>query len=370
VCAFTLELLLPLPHCSYVDGAIPILCKANSAIIFDRRLWHSATPNYSTTTRHATFVGYGYVRFTAEHRNLIVRCVYPTSISKPRGCACCSYRWLMPKEAMYVEPALTASSCPIRSQLLGLHDSNAHLFSPSASLPLAAWLRSIGVDTETTGFDILKTGPKPVPVSRMVGDIGHATFPRNEQSVPNIEAGGPVEVTLLPPSSDVEINSEEYASHRLTQNERTTLLNEGYLALGAGEGLGSDEVSELLQLLATVGGGKSHQQLPIFSQATPALQESTLVTRTLVSTKVLPKVCDALGWNIHMNTAFALYPGAAAAATWGRLDGQLCAEIATAGVDLPCLGLVAVYSLQSSTHGSSAAGQAATITVLPRSHRM
>lgn len=41
------------------DGAIPILCKANSAIIFDRRLWHSATPNYSTQTRHATFVGYG-----------------------------------------------------------------------------------------------------------------------------------------------------------------------------------------------------------------------------------------------------------------------------------------------------------------------
>lgn len=272
---------------------------------------------------------------------------------------------------MYVEPALTASSCPIRSQLLGLHESNAHLFSPSASLPLAAWLRSIGVDTETTGFDILKTGPKPVPVSRMIGDIGHATFPRNEQSVPNIEAGGPVEVTLLPPSSmdDVAINGEEYALHRLTQNERTTLLNEGYLTLGAGGGLGQDEVSELLQLLAAVGGGKTHQQLPIFSQATPALQESTLVHKTLVSTKVLPKVCDALGWNIHMNTAFALYPGAAAAASWGRLDGQLCAEIATAGVDLPCLGLVAVFSLQSA-HDDSTTGPAATITVLPRSHRM
>ena len=273
----------------------------------------------------------------------------------------------MPKEAMYVEPALTASTCPIRSQLLGLHTSNAELFSPSASLPLAGWLRSIGVDTESTGFDMVKTRSEPVPVARMVGDIGHATFPRNEQSVPNIEAGGPVEVTLLPPSSmaDVEISGEEYAAHRLTHEERTTLLDKGYLALGTEGGLGVEDVSELLRLLATAEGGGKHYQLPIFSQANPALQESTLLQTLLVSPKVLAKVTDAIGWNIHMNTAFAAYPSRAAAATWGRLDGQLCAEIATAGVDLPCLGLTAVFSLQS--HGEG--GPPATITVLPRSHR-
>lgn len=270
-----------------------------------------------------------------------------------------------------MEPALTASTCPIRSQLLGLHASNAHLFSPGASLPLAAWLRSIGVDTETTGFDLVKNVPKPVPVARMVGDIGHATFPRNEQSVLNIEQGGPVEVTLLPPSSmaDVEINSEEYAAHRLTPSERSTLVDQGYLALGAGGGLGAGDIQELQQLLAAVGGGNIHNQLPIFSQANPSLQESTLVQKILVSTKVFPKVCDAIGWNIHMNTAFTVYPSGAAAPIWGRLDGQLCAEIATAGVDLPCLGLVAVFSLQSSPHEGGSTTPSAAITVLPRSHR-
>ena len=269
-----------------------------------------------------------------------------------------------------MEPALTASTCPIRSQLLGLHASNAHLFSPGASLPLAAWLRSIGVDTETTGFDLVKNAPKPVPVARMVGDIGHATFPRNEQSVLNIEQGGPVEVTLLQPCSmaDVEIRSEEYVLHRLTPNERSTLVDQGYLALGAGGGLEADEILELQQLLAEVGGGIIRNQRPIFSQANQSLQESTLVQKLLVSTKVFPKVCDALGWNIHVNTAFTVNPNGAAAPVWGRLDGQLCAEIATAGVDLPCLGLVAVFSLQSSPHEGDST-QSAAITVLPRSHR-
>ena len=327
---------------------IPILCKANSAIIFDRRLWHSATPNYSTTTRHATFVGYGY-------------------------------RWLMPKEAMYVEPALMASTCPVRSQLLGGTKSNAELFSPGPSLPVSAWLRSIGVDPETTGLDLVKIAQQAAPVARMIGDIGAATYPRNEQSVPNITAGGPVEVTPLPPSSmaDVAISAEDYAEHRLTGSERNTLQDEGFLVLGEGGGLGADSVSEMLSLLdasaAAVEGVESEQnQLPIFSQATSGLQEAPLVQSMLVSPTVLPKVCDELGWNIHMSTAFAAYPSgarhssasssAAAVTTWGRLDGQLCREVATAGLELPCLGLLAVFSLGT-------AGEAASVTVLPRSHR-
>lgn len=273
---------------------------------------------------------------------------------------------------MYVEPALTASTCPIRSQLLGLHTSNAELFSPSASLPLAAWLRSIGVDTQTTGFDVLKNGVRPAPTARMIGDIGHATFPRNEQSVLNIEAGGPVEVTVLPPSSmdDVGISVEEYAAHRLTMEERSTLLDHGYLALGAEGGLRTDDVSELRSSLERAGGGREHHLLPIFSQANPALQETTLAQNMLTCPRVLPKVCDAIGWNIHMSTAFAAYPSGASTVTWGRLDGQLCAEVATAGVDLPCLGLVAVFSLQSPSHDKGNSTEPAAITVLPYSHRM
>ena len=40
------------------EGAIPVLCPANSAMIFDRRLYHAAAPNWSQTLRKAYFVGY------------------------------------------------------------------------------------------------------------------------------------------------------------------------------------------------------------------------------------------------------------------------------------------------------------------------
>jgi ectoine hydroxylase-related dioxygenase (phytanoyl-CoA dioxygenase family) len=42
------------------EGAIPVLCPANSALIFDRRLYHTAAPNWSETIRKAFFVGYGF----------------------------------------------------------------------------------------------------------------------------------------------------------------------------------------------------------------------------------------------------------------------------------------------------------------------
>ena len=42
------------------EGAVPILCPANSALIFDRRLYHTAAPNWSSTIRKAFFIGYGY----------------------------------------------------------------------------------------------------------------------------------------------------------------------------------------------------------------------------------------------------------------------------------------------------------------------
>lgn len=52
-------------------GAVPVLCKANSCLIFDRRLWHAATPNWSGQQRIACFVGY-------------------------------AHRWLRPKEPLHV----------------------------------------------------------------------------------------------------------------------------------------------------------------------------------------------------------------------------------------------------------------------------
>src|SRR5262245_48221943 len=42
------------------EGAVPVLAKPGTAVFFDRRLWHTATPNASEITRKVLFYGYGY----------------------------------------------------------------------------------------------------------------------------------------------------------------------------------------------------------------------------------------------------------------------------------------------------------------------
>ena len=310
---------------------MPILCKANSAIVFDRRLWHCATVNYSAETRHATFVGY-------------------------------AYRWLMPKEPMFVEPALVASSCPIRGQMLGAHRSNAELFSPTADLPLTKWLSSLGVDTAATGYDLVKDA-QPLPSSRMLGDIGHATFPRNEQSVERMAPGGPVEATPLPEVSmdEIPFSADEFAAHRLTAAQRAQLEETGYLLVEE-SGLGQGDAARLRSLLAAdpVGG-----QQPLFTQAEPGLQEEGVVQRLLTAVRVLPKVADKLGWNVQIYTAFAAPPSCTEPTLWGRSDGQLSREIATEGLALPCLGLLAVHSLADESDPYTVAPR---VWLLPGSH--
>jgi ectoine hydroxylase len=75
-------------------GAIPVLCPANSVMIFDRRLFHSQSPNYSSAERQVIFVGYGY-------------------------------RWMKPRDAMCVERAIGAATCPLLRQMLGATTQNA-----------------------------------------------------------------------------------------------------------------------------------------------------------------------------------------------------------------------------------------------------
>jgi ectoine hydroxylase-related dioxygenase (phytanoyl-CoA dioxygenase family) len=41
-------------------GAIPVRARPGTAVFFDRRLWHAASPNWSTHTRKVLFYGYGY----------------------------------------------------------------------------------------------------------------------------------------------------------------------------------------------------------------------------------------------------------------------------------------------------------------------
>lgn len=93
-----------------MEGAIPVLVPAGSAVFFDRRLWHSASANYWDVPRRVLFYGY-------------------------------SYRWLRPRDDMTVDHYLDKCD-PIRQQLLGVtHSGGRGYTSPTKDdVPLRAWL--------------------------------------------------------------------------------------------------------------------------------------------------------------------------------------------------------------------------------------
>lgn len=92
------------------EGAVPVLAKPGTAVFFDRRLWHSASPNWSDITRKVLFYGY-------------------------------SYRWLRTKDDMTVQ-SLWEQSDAVRRQLLGWGTNANGYYSPTdADVPLRGWLR-------------------------------------------------------------------------------------------------------------------------------------------------------------------------------------------------------------------------------------
>jgi ectoine hydroxylase len=92
------------------EGAAPVLAKPGTAVLFDRRLWHAGTPNWSDVTRKVLFYGYGY-------------------------------RWLRTKDDMTVS-SLWEQSSPIRRQLLGWGVNSNGFYSPTDDdVPLRVWLR-------------------------------------------------------------------------------------------------------------------------------------------------------------------------------------------------------------------------------------
>jgi ectoine hydroxylase len=92
------------------EGAVPVLAKPGSAVFFDRRLWHTASPNWSEVTRKIIFYGYGY-------------------------------RWLRTKDDMTVQDLWPRCS-PIRRQILGDGvNCNGHFTPTDADVPLRVWLR-------------------------------------------------------------------------------------------------------------------------------------------------------------------------------------------------------------------------------------
>ena len=94
-----------------VRGAIPILAPKGSAVIFDRRLWHSASANYWTQPRKAIFYGY-------------------------------AYRWLQARGECNVENVWDQLN-PIRKQMCRHSPSGIHGYtSPSEEdVPLKSWIR-------------------------------------------------------------------------------------------------------------------------------------------------------------------------------------------------------------------------------------
>ena len=88
---------------------MPLQAKAGSALIFDRRLWHSASPNYLNRPRKVLFYGY-------------------------------AYRWIRPKCLMDVEDLMEKSD-PIRRQLLGATTAQVRYYTPrEEDVPLRTWL--------------------------------------------------------------------------------------------------------------------------------------------------------------------------------------------------------------------------------------
>lgn len=95
-----------LPH-----NAIPIMVPKGGAVLFDRRVWHTASSNPSDIGRKAIFYGY-------------------------------SYRWLRPRDDQTVEH-LFANASPIRRQLLGYAPSGGYGYtSPTdEDVPLRVFMR-------------------------------------------------------------------------------------------------------------------------------------------------------------------------------------------------------------------------------------
>lgn len=99
------------------DGAVPICVEPGTAVILDRRTWHSRSDNLSSLTRKALFLGY-------------------------------TYRWIRPRDDYAIdwraEPYRSLS--PVRRQLLGWGlDAPSFWGLGSDTYPLREWMRERGL---------------------------------------------------------------------------------------------------------------------------------------------------------------------------------------------------------------------------------
>jgi ectoine hydroxylase-related dioxygenase (phytanoyl-CoA dioxygenase family) len=87
-----------------------LLVKRGTAVLFDRRMWHSRGWNFSDLTRKVLFMGY-------------------------------SYRWLRGLDYNLMPPELLEKCDPIRRQLLGDGVNIKGWWQPTdADVPLKTWI--------------------------------------------------------------------------------------------------------------------------------------------------------------------------------------------------------------------------------------
>jgi len=93
------------------EGAIEVTGVAGDALLFDRRIWHSASTNVSPSTRVVLFYSY-------------------------------AHRWVRPKSKMSPDELLPLTDDPIRRQLLGACTTANGYYDPQDDdVPLRAWIR-------------------------------------------------------------------------------------------------------------------------------------------------------------------------------------------------------------------------------------
>ncbi len=92
------------------EGAIDLTVKRGTAVLFDRRMWHSRGWNFSDQTRKVLFMGY-------------------------------SYRWLRGLDYNLMPPEILEKCDPIRRQLLGDGVDIKGWWQPTdADVPLKTWI--------------------------------------------------------------------------------------------------------------------------------------------------------------------------------------------------------------------------------------
>ena len=92
------------------EGAMDLIVKRGTAVLFDRRMWHSRGWNFSDVTRKVLFMGY-------------------------------SYRWLRGLDYNLMPPELLDKCDPIRRQLLGDGVDIKGWWQPTdADVPLKTWI--------------------------------------------------------------------------------------------------------------------------------------------------------------------------------------------------------------------------------------